>query len=77
MTGEPLGDVFHRLVVLWTFAMALIVGLLNGGPPSSPSAQLSFDFMEQTRVNRMRAAEQASKRRLRRFYPYTTPFGNS
>ena len=70
MTGEPMGDFFHRIVIVWSFAMALIVGLLNGGPPSGPSPQLSFSFMEE-------ATKRQRKLRLQRFYPYTTPFGNS
>lgn len=69
MVGEPIGDFFHRIVILWSFAMALIMGFLSGGPPSSPSGQLSFDFEEVTKQQR--------KLRLKRFYPYTTPFGNS
>lgn len=60
---DPLGKLASAVLALF-----LILTALGGpkGPPSSPSAQLSFPFM---------AEAAAPVRRLRRFYPVTTPFG--
>lgn len=69
MMGEHLTDILNRGWVFWTFVVAFIWSLIGGrgGPPSSPSAQLSFDFVE----------GKSRKLKFKRYYPYTTPFGNS
>lgn len=71
VTPDIVSDLLNRGWVFWTLAAAFLWSLLGGrkGPPPSGSAQLAFDFGEVEKRSRIP--------RLQRFYPYTTPFGNS